>query len=116
MEKEFVDRFSSEWVEAWNGHDLNRIMLHYADDFEMVSPVIQKIMNEPAGRLKGKNKIRAYWEKTLQMNPELHFDIINTCQGVNSIVIQYKGHRGVSAEMFMFNDEGKVAIAYAHYE
>ena len=31
-------RFAAEWIEAWNAHDLERILAHYADDFEMASP------------------------------------------------------------------------------
>ena len=116
MENFFAHNFSLEWVKAWNSHDLDKIMAHYADDFEMNSPIIKQIMNEPTGKLKGKEKIRAYWEKALKMNPTLHFEIIKYYSGTNSVVIQYKGHRGLSAEVLFFDEEGKVKSAYAHYE
>lgn len=116
MNKEFTKKFTREWVEAWNSHDLDKIMTHYAEDFEMNSPVIKQIMNEPTGILKGKKEIRAYWGKALQMNPTLHFEVIKSYSGANSVVIHYKGHRGLSAEVFIFNEEGKVRSAYAHYE
>lgn len=35
---EFAAQFAQEWVVAWNSRDLDRILLHYADDFEMFSP------------------------------------------------------------------------------
>jgi len=35
MDKEFANKFAREWVEAWNCHDLDKIMTHYAEDFEM---------------------------------------------------------------------------------
>ena len=116
MDKEFSNEFAREWVEAWNSHDLDRIMRHYAETFEMSSPMIVKIMNEKSGTLKGKNAVRAYWEKALKMNPSLHFELIKCYAGANSIVIHYKGHRGLSSEMFIFDGEGKVTNAYAHYE
>lgn len=116
MDKEFANKFAREWVEAWNSHDLDKIMTHYAEDFEMSSPVIKQIMNIKSGRIKGKKEVRAYWEKALAMLPDLHFDLVSTCSGVNSVVIQYKGHRGLSAEVFFFNSEGKVESALAHYE
>ena len=50
------------------------------------------------------------------MNPKLHFELINSYFGANSVVIHYKGHRGLSAETFVFDNEGKVKSAYAHYE
>jgi len=116
MKPEFANKFSLEWVEAWNEHDLDKIMTHYAEAFEMTSPVIKQIMNEPTGKIKGKKEIRAYWEKALKMNPNLHFEIIKSFSGANSVVIHYKGHRGLSAETFFFNSEGKVISAHAHYE
>jgi len=116
MDKEFANQFASEWVDAWNSHDLDKILNHYADDFEMNSPVISQITDKKNGKLIGKNAVRSYWEKALNMNPTLHFEFIKYYVGANSIVIQYKGHRGFSAETFIFNDEGKVTKAYAHYE
>jgi ketosteroid isomerase-like protein len=116
MDKEFAQKFAREWVEAWNSHNLDEILTHYADDFEMNSPVIQQLAGEPSGYLKGKAAVRAYWSKALDMHHNLHFELLNIFLGVNSIVVNYKGHRGLSAEVFYFNAGGKVAKAYAHYE
>ena len=63
-------------MEAWNSHDLDRIMSHYADDFQMTSPFIVTMMNEPTGTIKGKENVRAYWFKALERLPDLHFDLI----------------------------------------
>ncbi|MCI0507805.1 MAG: nuclear transport factor 2 family protein [Gammaproteobacteria bacterium] len=116
MDKEFAQKFAREWVEAWNSHNLDKILTHYADDFEMNSPIIQQLVKEPSGCLKGKDAVRAYWSKALEMYPNLHFELLNIFLGVNSIVVNYKGHRGPAAEIFYFNAGGKVAKAYAHYE
>jgi len=34
---------TQEWIDAWNSHDLNRIMAHYCDDVELVSPIVIKL-------------------------------------------------------------------------
>lgn len=112
---EFAEHFAQEWIESWNTHDLNRILSHYTDDFEMSSPFIRKIANEASGTLKGKDKIGAYWTKALEMNPALHFELITTLFGVNSITLHYKGSRGFSAEVFHINSAGLVEKSYAHY-
>ena len=116
MDKGFANDFAHEWVEAWNSHDLDRIMSHYAEGFEMSSPVIRQIAGENSGKLTGKNAVRAYWEKALSMMPTLHFELIKAFAGVDSVVVHYKGHRGLAAETFFFDSEGKVISAYAHYE
>ena len=112
----FAEHFAREWIDAWNSHDLSRVLSHYADDFEMSSPVILAIAGEPSGMLKDKEKVGAYWAKALQLIPDLHFELISTLIGVNSITLYYKGARGrLAAEVFHFGAEQKVAKAYAHY-
>jgi len=72
-------------------------------------------MGEPSGTLKGKAKIREYWAKALARNPNLHFELLNTLSGVNSVTIYYNGVRRMSAEVMHFGADGKVERAYAHY-
>jgi ketosteroid isomerase-like protein len=111
----FAERFAKEWVAAWNAHDLDRVLSHYEDDFEMSSPVIVSMVGEPSGTLRGKPAIRAYWAKALKLLPNLRFELLTALAGVNSVTVYYKGHRGLVAEVFHFGASGKVSKAYAHY-
>jgi ketosteroid isomerase-like protein len=113
--REFAVRFAEEWIAAWNAHDLERILSHYTDDFEMASPVIVEFMGEPSGTIKGKQAVRDYWSRALARIPDLHFELVDVYVGASSAVIHYRGPRGASAEAFWFNDEGKVYRAAAHY-
>lgn len=115
MDRDFAQRFAEEWIEAWNQHDLERILAHYEDDFEMSSPVIAQIAGEPSGRLRGKPAVAAYWAKALQAAPNLHFELKNVLIGAGSLTLCYEGHRGLAAEVFHFAGNGRVAKAYAHY-
>lgn len=115
IDKAFADHFADDWIAAWNAHDLERILAHYSEDFEMCSPVIVKLTGETSGTLKGKPAVRAYWAKALQVNPALRFELLNMLRGVCSVTLVYQGVRGLSAEVFHFNAEGKVSRAYAHY-
>jgi len=115
IDKEFAERFAREWIDSWNSHDLDRILSHYDDQFEMSSPVISQIAREPSGTLKGKDAVGAYWAKALQLIPDLRFELLTTLIGVNSITLYYRGHRGLAAEVFHFGRDRKVVRAYAHY-
>ena len=55
---EFAKQFAQEWVEAWNEHDLEKILSHYTDDFQMSSPLIVRLMGIPEGTIKGKAGVR----------------------------------------------------------
>lgn len=111
----FARHFADDWIAAWNAHDLDRILAHYTDDFEMSSPVIIALAGEPSGKLKGKAAVGAYWTAALARAPNLHFELIAVMAGVDSVTIHYRGHRGLSAEVFHFAPDGRVRAAFAHY-
>lgn len=108
--------FAKEWIEAWNSHDLDRILSHYAENFEMTSPLIIELMNEPSGTLKGKDKVRPYWQKGLSSTPPIRFELIDVLTGVNSITIYYRSvARKLAAEVLVFNERNEVIKGIAHY-
>lgn len=113
---EFARHFAHEWIAAWNSRDLEQVLAHYSDDFEMNSPVIIRIAGEPSGRLRGKDAVGAYWATALSMIPDQHFELISTLVGVDSITLYYKGAGGrLAAEVFHFGPNGRVVRAFAHY-
>jgi len=115
IDRKFAEHFASDWIDSWNSHDLDRILSHYSDQFEMSSPVIIQVVGEPSGTLKGKEAVSAYWAEALRLIPDLRFELLSTLIGVNSITLYYKGARGLSAEVFHFGPDQKVVRAYAHY-
>lgn len=115
LDKAFVEVFAAEWVAAWNSHNLEAILSHYTNDFEMTSPVIIQVMGEPSGKLKGKENVGAYWAKALERLPDLHFDLITILWGVDTITLYYTGHRGFSAEVFFLDENRMVYKSIAHY-
>jgi ketosteroid isomerase-like protein len=40
---------AEHWVKAWNAHDLDEILSHYAEDVVLVSPVAARLLNDPSG-------------------------------------------------------------------
>ena len=45
---DFAKQFATEWISAWNAHDLDAILSHYVDDFEMSSPVMVQMASAQA--------------------------------------------------------------------
>jgi ketosteroid isomerase-like protein len=116
LEQAFAEQFAAEWIEAWNSHDLQRILTHYTDDFEMCTPYIAQLTGEASGTLKGKEAVGAYWAKGLQRTPNLQFELLELLIGVNSLTLYYQNHRGqFVAEVLHFAENGKVEKAFAHY-
>lgn len=116
MDATFAQHFASDWIDAWNAHDLERILSHYDDDFEMTSPMVVQLMGEPTGTLRGKAKVGVYWQKALTLIPDLKFELLSVLVGVHSVTIHYMGARGrLSTEVFHFGMNSKVIKAFAHY-
>jgi ketosteroid isomerase-like protein len=116
IDLEWAKHFAADWIEAWNSHDLDKILAHYADDFEMTSPFIIERTSEASGMLKGKVAIRAYWQIGLAMTPPLKFDLIQLMVGVNSITLYYRRASGqFAAEVLIFIQDRLVVKGIAHY-
>ena len=110
-------RFAQEWIEAWNAHDLDAVLSHYTDDFEMSSPFIAAFTGEPSGMLKGKAEVRAYWRKALERIPDLRFELLGAFAGAGSIAVHYKAVLGkLAIEVFLLDGDGRVRRAFAHYD
>lgn len=115
IDAKFAVDFTHTWIDAWNSHDMRKILAHYSEDFEMSSHFILNIAQEPSGTLKGKGPIGTYWSKALEFFPDLHFDHIATFVGVNTITLNFEWARGLSAEVFVFGPDQKVIKAFAHH-
>jgi hypothetical protein len=112
----WAKRFAEEWIQAWNSHDLEQILFHYVEDFEMTTPFIAKSMNEPSGTIRGKRNVGAYWAKALAQVPDFQFELLDVLLGVGSIIIYYRGAFGeLAAEVLFFDECKKVVRAVAHY-
>ena len=64
--------FAEEWIAAWNAHDLDRILSHYAADIVFRSPMIAAVTGDQSCIVRGIDALRAYWAQALARNPDLH--------------------------------------------
>lgn len=106
--------FAQDWLAAWNAHDLERILAHYAPDIVFLSPVAQKRVGN--GRVVGIPALRGYWGQGLAAQPDLKFELADVLIGHQCLTILYRNHRGQSAaETFEFGTDGKVVRSWACY-
>lgn len=111
-----VQNFASHWIKAWNAHDLDEIISHYASDVVLVSPVVTKLLNNPSGTIIGKDSLRAYFKTGLEAYPHLKFELIDVMWGLSSIILYYVNQKGGKTGEFMeINENGKVSRVIANY-
>lgn len=116
ISEERAAQFANEWIAAWNEHDLEKILSHYADEIEFTSPFVVRLFNEPSGTLRGKDRLRAYFTKGLGAYPDLRFELFHILTSLQSVVLYYRSVKNLlAAELMFFNPEGKVVKVVAHY-
>jgi ketosteroid isomerase-like protein len=108
--------FAKDWIAAWNSHDIDAIMSHYAENVVLTSPVVIKVTGEASGTVNGKEALRKYFQKGLELLPDLRFTLIETMRGLSSVVLYYDNHRGTKTGEFMELDvDGNVVRVVANY-
>ena len=116
ISREEAEAFAHEWVEAWNAHDLERILAHYADDIEFTSPFVVAIVGDASGVLRGKAALRDYFAKGLPRYPALHFRLHWVLAGMRSVTLCYESVNNLeAAEVMELDEEGRVVRAQCHY-
>ena len=115
LNADFALSFAHSWIEGWNQHDIDAVLSHYVDDFELTSPLIVSIAGESSGVLQGKEDVRAYWKKGLAQIPDLHFELKEVLTGVDSLTLYYRGHQGMVTEVLWFDGTEKVRKAWVCY-
>jgi len=117
IEREKVWEFAHEWLNAWNKHDVNLIMKHYADTIEFCSPVVEKVLGDPKGVVIGIDNLRDYFSQQLKKFSTLHFQLLDVFSSPQSIVLYYKINRGLlAAEVMIMNSDMKAIRVYANYD
>jgi predicted ester cyclase len=116
LQGEFARAFAREWVEAWNSHDIGRILEHYDDEVVLVSPVAMNLLKND-GSVRGKEALRSYFLRGLEAYPDLRFDLTEVLWGVETVVLIYANNvRGnKTAEVMQIGSAGKVVRVWANY-
>lgn len=108
--------FARDWAEAWNSHDLDRILAHYAADAVLISPIAAALLGRADGRVEGKGALRAYFGKGLAAYPDLRFTPRAVTRGVAGLAVVYGNQAGqIVAEVMEFDADGLVARVVVHY-
>lgn len=116
MTPEIAAGFASSWYAAWNAHDIDAMMAHYSPVIEHSSPFIKRYNGTDDTSIRGIEGVRDYFARALVRNPTLRFDPIHVTVGLESVILVYRRMTGdLAAEVFFFDDAGKVVRSVSHY-
>ena len=116
LERSWALEFAQKWIASWNSHDLDSILSHYTEDFEMSSPLIVERLGREDGVLKGKTAVAEYWKSGMSLEPPLRFELKDVLVGINQLTIYYRSvGRKVVAETLTFDHALKVISGAAQW-
>ncbi|RHA42627.1 nuclear transport factor 2 family protein [Cellulomonas rhizosphaerae] len=107
--------FAAAWVDAWNAHDVEAVLAHFADDVVFTSPVAARVLPETGGVLRGKDALRTYWTLGLTLIPDLRFSVERVFVGIDVLVIAYRNQRGNAVDEVLRFAGGLVVEGHGTY-
>ena len=88
-DEEISSDIANQWIDAFNRHDLEALLALYADNAEHYSPKLKARQPDTRGVIKGKDKMRAWWQDSFERLPGLRYELIRlTCQK-NRVFMEY---------------------------
>ena len=80
---------ANNWMDAFNSHDLEKLLALYADTAEHFSPKLLLRKPETQGWIKGKPALREWWMDAFLRLPSLHYQATNFITQNDSIFMEY---------------------------
>jgi hypothetical protein len=81
-----------KWFEAFNEHDLEKLLSLYDDTAQHYSPKLKIRMPETAGLIKGKLTLRAWWQDAFDRLPSLKYEVTKLTADEDQVFMEYIRH------------------------
>jgi hypothetical protein len=104
------------WIEAWNSHDLDRILSHYSDDVVFEVETARGRWKKADGTLHGIEELRRHFALGLELAPQLRFQLDQLFMAPSGYAILYQRENGNRViDCVVIDDAGRAARVTAYY-
>ncbi|WP_395063017.1 nuclear transport factor 2 family protein [Flavobacterium sp.] len=77
------------WFDAFNAHNLEKLLSLYDDDAEHFSPKLKIIHPETNGLLTGKEALRTWWQEAFDRLPTLNYKVKSLTANSDRVFMEY---------------------------
>lgn len=81
-----------KWFEAFNEHDLEKLLALYHNDAEHFSPKLKIRLPESQGLIKGKDALRSWWQDAFDRLPSLNYKVTKLTADDEQVFMEYIRH------------------------
>ncbi len=80
---------AQKWFEAFNEHDLEKLLKLYHYDAKHYSPKLKIRQPETNGLVQGKAQLRNWWKEAFERLPTLHYDVKTLTANTDRVFMEY---------------------------
>lgn len=92
MATEELSQIAQRWFDAFNQHDLEKLLSLYDENAEHYSPKLKVRQPATNGLIKGKSSLRAWWRDAFDRLPSLHYEIVRLTPYQDRVFMEYIRH------------------------
>jgi len=101
MNTEELKTIAIQWFEAFNEHNLEKLLKLYDNDAEHYSPKLKVRHPETHGLIKGKDMLRGWWKDAFERLPSLRYEVIRLTPYEDRIFMEYVRHVADEADLLV---------------
>lgn len=107
------------WFEAFNAHNLEKLLSLYDDEAQHFSPKLKIRHPETNGLVIGKDALRSWWQDAFDRLPSLHYKVTSLTANSDRVFMEYT--RTVKGEIEMLVAEvleikdGKIVFSRVYH-
>ena len=77
------------WFEAFNAHNLEKLLSLYDDEAQHYSPKLKIRQPETNGLVSGKDALRSWWKDSFDRLPTLHYKVTSLTSNSDRVFMEY---------------------------
>lgn len=85
-------QIATKWFEAFNEHDLEKLLSLYDDNAQHFSPKLKVRKPDTQGLIKGKAALREWWQDAFDRLPSLQYEVIKLTADEEQVFMEYIRH------------------------
>ncbi len=85
-------QIAMKWFEAFNTHDLEKLLALYHNEAEHFSPKLKIREPQTNGLIKGKQALRTWWQDAFDRLPSLRYEVKKLTADEEQVFMEYIRH------------------------
>jgi ketosteroid isomerase-like protein len=119
MSSEKNKQIALKWFQAFNEHDLEKLLSLYDDNAQHYSPKLKVRQPETRGLIQGKPALRAWWKDAFDRLPTLKYEVVKLTADDEQVFMEYtryvEGEEPLSVGEVLEIENGRIVASRVYH-